>query len=556
MTATSPIDEIRANAAKLLDSLEPGAAISSIVLFPVDAQQEKAFLRHADVLTEATGQLPGCNVFAFHRGLAKAQGLEYLIYEDWETLREFRVQWDSRHLLDFQMSVGQFLAGPPDLRFFSGWREYRMNARRPGRAALLTLPLREGAMAMARLVDPAPWLRIFANALQQGIAEPSPCEKTRLEGKAQPVDMGKPKGNVSKMSSPIAVVPAVPIPAQAKEGWGPMPAVASRTFVPPAASSTITPPAASPTITPPSFAEVDISAAYPYEPHFVEVYGSRMHYITSGTGDPILFLHGNPTSSYLWRNVIPHLSKLGRCIAPDLIGYGLSDKPEIGYTWFEQARYLEGFIHRLGLENVTLVLHDHGSGLGFHYAMRYPRNVKAIAFFEAIVRPFPWDEFSSPDFRQIFKSFRTGDVGGEGWQLIVDQNMFIEKLLPQACGRPLTEQEMNRYRAPFVKPESRLPIWKLARETPIGNEPLAVWNAVADYSRKLGESDIPKLMLYAHPGALLTEQNVEWVKRNYRNLTSVDIGPGIHFLQESSPHRIGTEIAAWLEKVGLKEAIR
>ena len=135
-------------------------------------------------------------------------------------------------------------------------------------------------------------------------------------------------------------------------------------------------------------------------------------------------------------------------IAPDLIGFGRSDKPNIEYSWFDHARYVEEFIAVLGLKNITLVVHDQGSALGFHYASRHADNIKGIAFFEAIIRPFPWDEFSTPEFRELFRHFRTGGVGGEGWQMIVEQNMFIEQLLPQAAGRPLSEKEMNFYREP------------------------------------------------------------------------------------------------------------
>jgi haloalkane dehalogenase len=248
-----------------------------------------------------------------------------------------------------------------------------------------------------------------------------------------------------------------------------------------------------------------------------------MHYVTQGHGQPILLLHGNPTWSYLWRNVIPHLAPYGQVIAPDLIGFGRSDKSAIDYTWFDHARYVRGFIEALGLDDVILVLHDQGSAQGFHWAMRHSGQVQAIAFFESIVHPFPWEEFSTEEFRDLFRAFRTGGVGGQGWQMIVDQNMFIEQLLPQAAGRPLSQREMDFYREPFRTPASRLPVWQFPRQTPIGGEPRDVWEAAGEYSAWLQAAAIPKLMLYATPGALLTPENVEWCKRNIRHLESVDL---------------------------------
>jgi haloalkane dehalogenase len=299
----------------------------------------------------------------------------------------------------------------------------------------------------------------------------------------------------------------------------------------------------------PSAAIESPSEDFPFQSHFIDVLGSRMHYVEQGTGAPILLVHGNPTWSYTWRNIIPHLSSLGRCIAPDLIGYGRSDKPDIEYRWRDHVRYLEAFIARMGLRDITLVLHDQGSGLGFHYAMRHEDNVKAIAFFEAFVRPFSWDQFSTPEFREVFRRFRTGGVNGEGWQLLVEQNMFIEQLLPLAAGRPLTDREMQAYREPFVHPSSRVPIWRFARETPIGGEPPDVWEAVSTYSERLQRSALPKLLLYVTPGALLTEEHVDWCRRRIRNLTAVHIGAGSHFVQESSPHEIGREVAAWYRRL-------
>ncbi len=286
----------------------------------------------------------------------------------------------------------------------------------------------------------------------------------------------------------------------------------------------------------------EISAAFPFESKFLEVRGSKMHYVEQGEGDPILFLHGNPTSSYLWRNVIPHMSGHGRCIAPDLIGMGKSDKPDLEYRFFEHANYVEDFIDALGLSNITLVIHDWGSGLGFHYAALQPDRIKAIAFMEAIVLPVPsWDTFSS-DFKEIFQSFRTEKVG---WDLIVNKNFFVEKILPSGVVRELTEEEMNVYREPYLEPEMRKPLWRWPNEIPIEGETSDVNEAVLKYNAKLVEWDIPELLFYAEPGAILPKPAVEWCEVNLKNLTSINLGKGRHYLQEDHPHAIGEGIAEW-----------
>jgi haloalkane dehalogenase len=285
-----------------------------------------------------------------------------------------------------------------------------------------------------------------------------------------------------------------------------------------------------------------ISADFPYESRFLEIDGVNIHYMEKGAGDPILFLHGNPTSSYLWRNIIPHLTSVGRCIAMDLIGMGKSDKPDIEYRFFDHVKYVEGFIEKMRLENITLVIHDWGSGLGFHYAMRHESNVKGIAFMEAIIMSVPsWDWFPA-EMKEIFQAFRTPDVG---WDMIVNKNMFIEQILPGGVVRKLTEEEMNYYRSPFVDPASRRPIWQWPNEIPIGGEPRDIAEAVDNYSGKLQQSELPKLLFYATPGALLPQLVVDWCQQNLKNLSSVNIGQGLHYLQEDNPHLIGSEIAKW-----------
>lgn len=284
-----------------------------------------------------------------------------------------------------------------------------------------------------------------------------------------------------------------------------------------------------------------ISAEFPFESHFVEVLGSKIHYVDEGEGDPILFLHGNPTSSYLWRNIIPYMTEHGRCIAPDLIGMGKSDKPDIDYSYFDHVKYIDGFIEALGLKNITLVIHDWGSGIGFHYAKRNPENVKAIAFMEAILRNAEWAELPA-QMQGMFKQFRTPDVG---WEMLVDRNMFVEMVLPLAVVRELTDAEMDRYRAPFTDPASRKPVWKWPQEVPIAGEPADVVKVVTAYNAWLQESDHPKILFYATPGALITEPAVTWCKDHLKNLTVVDIGDGVHFIQEDNPHAIGENLAKW-----------
>ncbi len=284
------------------------------------------------------------------------------------------------------------------------------------------------------------------------------------------------------------------------------------------------------------------AADFPFEPHFVEVLGSKMHYVDEGEGDPILLIHGNPASSYLWRNIIPHLTDDARVIAVDLIGMGRSDKPDIEYRFFDHVSYLEGFINELQLENITLVIHDWGSALGFHYAMRHQSNVKGVVFMEAILGPIPsWEVVPQPE-RDKFQAFRTPDIGRD---LIINQNVFIEQFLPGGIVRKLSEEEMNHYREPFQQPSSREPVWRWPNELPIAGEPADVVEAAQAYNQWLQQTELPKLLFHATPGLIITPPVVEWSKQNLKNLQTVDLGPGIHFLQEDHPDAIGQAIADW-----------
>ena len=287
--------------------------------------------------------------------------------------------------------------------------------------------------------------------------------------------------------------------------------------------------------------EEAISAEMPYESRFVTVAGSRIHYVEAGEGDPLLFLHGNPTSCYLWRNVMPHLAGDARCVAMDLIGMGRSDKPDLAYRLSDHARYVEGFIEALGLRRLTLVLHDWGSALGFQYARRHAANVRGLAFMEALVRPVSWDEWPRT-VRPLFEAFRTPEVG---WDLVVNQNAFVERVLPGAIQRSLSEAEMARYREPFREPASRKPVWRWPNEIPIDGQPADVTAIVDAYAAWLSECDVPKLLLFARPGAILRKELVDWCRARMRKLTAVDIGPGLHFVQEDQPHAIGAALRTW-----------
>ena len=284
-----------------------------------------------------------------------------------------------------------------------------------------------------------------------------------------------------------------------------------------------------------------ISADFPFASHYVDVHGSRMHYIDEGEGDPILFLHGNPTSSYLWRNIIPYLVPRGRCIAPDLIGMGKSDKPRLGYQFFDHAVYVDGFIDALELKNITLVVHDWGSGLGFYYAHRFESNIKALAFMEAILRPARWADFPK-DFKMGFKLMRTPFIG---WLMISVMNAFVKQILPQATVRKLSEEEKRRYAEPYPTIASRRPVRQWPREIPIEGTPRDVQEVVEAYSNWLQETTLPKILFHATPGGLIPAQAVTWCRERMKNLETVNIGKGLHFVQEDNPHAIGKALAQW-----------
>lgn len=273
-----------------------------------------------------------------------------------------------------------------------------------------------------------------------------------------------------------------------------------------------------------------------------------MAYVDSGQGAPIWLQHGNPTSSYLWRNIIPHLTDLGRCIAPDLIGQGDSDKrpgPDPDrYRFTEHSRFIDAFMDQvLPDEPVILVLHDWGSAIGFDWARRNPSRVRGIVYMEAIVKPLAWEEFPAA-FRETFQALR----GPEGDSMILDKNIFIENILPKSILRDLTEEEMTVYRQPFATPgEDRLPTLTWPRELPIAGGPVDVVSRVEQYGAWLAESQVPKLFINADPGAIVTGEARSFC-RSWPNQEEITV-PGVHFIQEDAPDAIGEAIAQWIKRL-------
>ena len=285
-----------------------------------------------------------------------------------------------------------------------------------------------------------------------------------------------------------------------------------------------------------------------YEKKRVGVLGHSMAYIEAGDGDPIVFLHGNPTSSYLWRNVIPHLQNQGRCIAPDLLGMGDSEKKVPSgagtYRFLEHSSYLDAFFDVMDIdEHVTLVVHDWGAGLGFDWANRHRSAVRGIAYMEAIVRPGTWEEWPA-SARHFFEGLRSE----AGEDMVLARNLFIERVLPASILRELTEAEMNEYRRPYLAGgETRRPMLTWPREIPIDGAPADVHRIVDGYSQWLATSDLPKLFINADPGSILVGAQREFC-RTWPNQTEVTV-PGIHFIQEDSPNEIGQAISDWLARL-------
>lgn len=287
-----------------------------------------------------------------------------------------------------------------------------------------------------------------------------------------------------------------------------------------------------------------ISAGDPHPRKHIAVLDASMSYVDVGQGDPIVFLHGNPTSSYLWRNIIPHLAGLGRCLAPDLVGMGRSGKSPAGrYRFVDHAAYLDAWFEAMGLNsNVVLVLHDWGSALGFHWAHRHPQRVQAIAYMEALVQPRLWSDF--PYGRDaMFRALRSD----QGPAMVLDENFFIETVLPRSVMRPLSDKEMEAYRAPFKDRESRWPTLVWPRELPIEGEPADVVAIVENYGEWLSHCQIPKLFISAEPGALLAGRAREFC-RTWPNQQEVSV-KGLHYVQEDSPAQIGAALQKFVRRL-------
>jgi len=278
----------------------------------------------------------------------------------------------------------------------------------------------------------------------------------------------------------------------------------------------------------------------------VAVLDSELSYVDTGRGDPIVFLHGNPTSSYLWRNIIPYLSEQGRCLAPDLVGMGQSGKsPTSAYRFVDHARYLDAWFEALNLtSNVTLVIHDWGSALGFHRVARYPEQIKAIAYMEAIAMPMRWEDFG--EFDVIFRGLRSG----KGEQMILEENFFVETILSRSILRKLSDQEMTAYRAPFLAREARLPTLVWPRQIRIEGEPADVTQIVKQYGKAMSQSALPKLLIVGEPGAIIRGRILESC-RTWPNQTEVTV-KGLHFLQEDSPDEIGRALQEFVKSVRRK----
>ncbi len=293
-----------------------------------------------------------------------------------------------------------------------------------------------------------------------------------------------------------------------------------------------------------------LSADYPFESRYLDVLGAKMHYIEEGEGTPFLFLHGNPTWSYLWRNIIPPISEICRSVALDLVGFGKSAKPNIGYTFLEHYAYVEGFIGGMQLKDLVLVVHDWGGALGFYYALNHPENVKGIALMETFPFSISWSDFPL-GFGWIFRLFRNPIIGK---MMIMRMNMFVNQILPAATRREIPKETLARYKEPFPTVKSRYPVYVWPNELPIDDHQGQTYKEIKRVEAALSEFSFPMLLFASTPGGLIPPKRVEWFRQKIRDLTVKHIGPGIHYLQEDNPVGIASGIIEWAKEKKLVDA--
>jgi len=290
-----------------------------------------------------------------------------------------------------------------------------------------------------------------------------------------------------------------------------------------------------------------ISEELTIERKSVDVLNTTMSYLEDGSGSPVLYIHGNPTSAYLWRNIIPYTADTNRSIAVDLVGMGHSGKPEIGYSYEDHYRYLAAFIDTLGLDDITIVAHDWGAALAWDYARQNPDRVVRIAFMEGVLPPsFPITDISvMGETGQVLTALRDPDQGRE---MVIEGNMFVEQMLPGFVNRPLGETAMAEYRAPYVTKEDRLPTLQWPRELPIEGEPVSTTMAMVKILDFMLATEIPTLFLYASPGVVGPPEVADWYATNLRDVETAYVGQGFHFLQEDQPEAIGRALSDWMRR--------
>ena len=299
-----------------------------------------------------------------------------------------------------------------------------------------------------------------------------------------------------------------------------------------------------PAIAPKVDSEANISPKFNFKSNYASILGSNIHYIDEGSGEIVVLVHGNPTSSYLWRNIIPTLAKTHRVIALDLVGMGKSDKPDLDYGYQDHTKYFNAFIESLGLNNITLVLHDWGGALGLDYARKNPDNVKQIAMMEAVTRPMSWDEADLVT-KILFQKFRDEKIG---YKLIVEDNYFVEKLLPMMSGRKLSKLEMDYYREPYLNQSARKPVRVWPQEIPINETPQRNHIDVSKNYEYLKTSNIAVLFIYGEPGVIYSQNFVSTLKQDIPRATFASIGEGLHYLPETQPQKLSGIISEWINR--------